>query len=217
MRPGLLGVMAAALLAACPGPRTRSDRPPSTAVQAWLDAVVRDDPRGAYDLLAAPVRKDMTYEVFARRWQESRPERERQVSALTAALKEDPRLGERGKLFLTDGKVVAMIHEPGGWRIEAPLLSSARAATPQDALRLLIAAIESHSYEGVLRLLTSTRREGLRDVTEAFVTGLKANIGQGIEVRGDRATIQWSDGKRRWKVTLKKENGEWRIDDLASP
>jgi hypothetical protein len=183
-------------------------------VQAWLDAVAKDDPRAAYDLLAAPVKKDMPYEVFAQRWKDTRPERDRQAAALRAALKEDPRLGERGKLLLNDGKVVPMIHEANGWRVETALLSSARAATPQDALRLLIGALEAHSYEGVLRLLTSTRRDGLKDVTEDFITGLKANLGQGIEVRSDRAMIQWSDGKRRWKVTLKKENGEWRIDDL---
>lgn len=198
----------------CAGTRKGVDRPPAGAVQSWADAVAKDDPRAAYDLLAASVKKDMPYESFAQRWRESRPERERQSAALKATLREDPRLGERGKLLLSDGKVVQLVHEADGWRMETPLLSGARAASPQDALRLLAAAVETHSWDGVMRLMTSTRRDAFRDLAEQFSKGLKQHIAEGIEIQGDRAKIQWTDGKRTWKVILKKEEGEWRVDDF---
>src|SRR5688572_23947406 len=94
-----LGLLAA-LAAGCGAASTRVDRPPSVAVNAWAEAVSKDDPRAAYGLLADAVKKDMPYELFAQRWKDSRAERDRQTVALRAALREDPRLGERGKLTL---------------------------------------------------------------------------------------------------------------------
>src|SRR5262249_38734619 len=108
-----------------------------------------------------------------------------------------------------------LVHEVVGWRLETPLLSFARASTPQEALRLFASAVEARNFDAVMRVLTSTRRDGLRQVIDAFVSGLKSHLGESIEVTGDRANLIWSDGKRRWKVTLKKEEGEWRVDDFS--
>ena len=98
--------------------------------------------------------------------------------------------------------------------METPLFGSARASSPQEALRLFAEALEARSVEGVLRLLTSTRREGLSDVLDKFVAGVKTHSGGEIEITGDRAILKWNDGKNRWKITLRQENGEWRIDDV---
>jgi hypothetical protein len=188
--------------------------PPATAARAWLDAEAHDDPKAAYELLASSVKKQVPFETFRREWQEAKIERKRQGDSLGAALREGVQHGERGKLLLGDGKSTQLVHEVNGWRLEAPLLSLARASTPQEALRLFASALEARSFDGVMRVLTSTRRDGLRQVIDGFVSGLKVHVGESVEVTGDRATLIWSDGRRRWKVTLKKEEGEWRVDDF---
>jgi hypothetical protein len=188
---------------------------PATGARAWAQAVERDDPKAAYALLADGVRRKVTYSMFAREWQETKQERQRQAAQLAAALRDGVVHGERGRLVLADGKSTVLVHESAGWRLDSPLLALGRASSPQEALRQLAAALEARSFDAVMRVLTSTRRDGLRQVLDTFVTGLRAHMGESIEVTGDRATVTWSDGKRRWRVILKREDGEWRIDDFA--
>src|SRR5262249_46135122 len=134
--------------------------------------------------------------------------------ALSASLTENARKSEQGKLVLADGKTTQLIREGDDWRLEAPLLSSARAATPQEALRLIASAIEARNFEGVMRLVTSRPREVMRKWVDACASGVKAHLGESIEVTNDRATLIWNDGRKRWRVILRKEEGEWRVDDF---
>lgn len=187
---------------------------PAPELRAYVDAVHRDDPRGAYDLLSASRKKELSFDEFERRWKDSKAERDRQATALEAGLKDSPSLGEKATVTLSDQKTTTLLHEGGEWHLEAPLMSSARASSPQEALRLFAAAIEARSFEGAMRLLTSTRRDGLNDLLTLFETGVKGHAGGEIEITGDRATLRWNDGKKRWKITLRQENGEWRVDDI---
>lgn len=213
----LLTVVAAvALLAAC-GPRGAgkgSVASPAPELRAWIDAVKRDDPKAAWGLLAASRQKQTSYADFERRWKESKVERERQAAALESGLRDEPSLGERATVQLVGDKKATLLHESGEWHMEQPLMGSARASSPQEALRLFAAAVEARSFDGALRLLTSTRRDGLVELLTLFETGVKTHAGGEIEITGDRAILKWNDGKKRWKITLRQENGEWRIDDI---
>jgi hypothetical protein len=198
----------------CPGARSGGDRAPQRAVQGWTEAVRRDDPHGAYALLSAPLRRALPYEEFERRWKETQKERAQQAVDLGAGIREEAGLGERARVTLADGKTADLVHEPSGWKLEAPLMAPVRASTPQDALRLLAAAIEARSYEGVLRILTQRRREALSLLVEAFERGLKSRLGEPIEVTGDRVFFEWAEGRMRFRVILVRENGEWRVEDV---
>jgi hypothetical protein len=198
----------------CPGARGGSDRSPHDAVQSWTQAVRRDDPQAAYALLSAPLRRALPYEEFVRRWKETPQERTQQSVDLGAGLREEAGLGERARITLSDGKTADLVREPSGWKLEAPLMAPVRASTPQDALRLLAAAIESRSYEALLRILTQRRREALSLQVEAFERGLKSRLSEPIEVNGDRVFFEWTEGRMRFRVTLIRENGEWRVEDV---
>jgi hypothetical protein len=213
MRATLLSL--ALLVAAC-GPKAGGPEvgSPAPQLRAWISAHKRNDPRAAYGLLSPERRKETSYADFERRWKESQQERDRQVAALEAGLRDQPSTGERATVKLVGDKSTTLVHEKGQWRMETPLFGSARASSPQEALRLFAEALEARSVEGVLRLLTSTRREGLSDVLDKFVAGVKTHSGGEIEITGDRAILKWNDGKNRWKITLRQENGEWRIDDV---
>jgi hypothetical protein len=187
---------------------------PAPQLHAWADAVKRDDAHAAYNLLSPAQQKKESFDEFERRWKDTKPERDAQAAALEAGLRDAPSLGEKATVTLSDQKTTSLVHERGEWHMEAPLLGAARASSPQEALALFAAALEDRSVEGVMRLLTSTRRDGLNDQLTLFITGMKSHAGGEIQVTGDRATMQWNDGKHRWKITLRQENGEWRIDDF---
>ena len=202
-------------LAGCARGGAATDAPARDLVSRYVAALESDDPHAAYGLLADGTRKTLPYPEFARRWQERDVERKRQAASLKALVTGEAQSGERGRLITGDGRTTELVRETTGWRLEAPLVATFRAATPQEALRQLAAALEERSIDELLSTLTTARRERLNEVLSAFSSGLRAHATDSVDISGDRATLTWSDGNRRWRVILKKEDGSWRIDDFS--
>jgi hypothetical protein len=203
-----------AALAGCPaaagGPPPAD---PADAVQAWKRALEKDDPKAAYALLSPRVQKDLPYAEFEKQWKETAAERQRQAAAMG---KETGPLEASAVVALDDGKKARLLREKARWRLEAPLISSSRADTPQEAARLFAAALEDRSFPAVMKLLTPTRRDGIDAQIDAFVAGLRANVGREVTITGDVAIIEWREGSRVYKITLKRdEKGDWRVDDVS--
>ena len=211
MRAGLVLL----LCAACGGGAPRATEPPVAGARAWASALSADDPDRGYALLARDVQKRVPQALFAERWREAKPERDRQAAALAGALGQSGQRGERGRL--SSGKdAVGLVHEAGGWRLETPLLFPIRADSPQSALRGLATAISERDVEGVLRLMSRARRERLQERLRGLARGLEQHAGDPIELVRDRAVLRWSDGVVRWRIVLVREGGEWRLDDIDS-
>ena len=185
------------------------------ALAAWTVATSRDDPVAAYALLGNVTKRALPYEAFARRWRESRTEVAAQGSAL--AVVASPGLTEMATVRLSDGRTVRVVLDPDGWRMTAALLPAGHAATPADALRLLAEAVAGDDANTVLTLLAARRRAGLTELIESFRAGLEARSSSEIEIAGERAFLRWNDGALHWKVTLVREEGEWRVDELHGP
>jgi hypothetical protein len=219
MRPGFL--LAAALAAGLTlttigcgaGPGRGS--PASSSVRALVSALRSDDAREAYDLLSADVRKQVSYDEFALQWKQSKAEREWQERVLEESLRGDPDVGERALASYSDGKMVALEREGKSWRLESALVSQSRASRPRDAIRIFAEALAHDDLEGVLRSLTMRRRDGLRAQIEGFVKGLERRIDDKIdEIGADRAELRWDENDIQYVIVLRKEDGEWRIDDI---
>ena len=210
MHARALASLLALLAATACGAPSRPIPDPRSAVSGYAAALRGDDPRAAYDLLTPAARRKLSFDDFSRQWREAAAERAEQRAALDGMVGSS----QIARLTLADGTSTGLVRDDGGWRLEAPLLSSSHAATPDDALRLFARAIEVRSLEGALRVLSSNRRARLRSALDAFVAGLAAHAGDEIVVSGDRAFLQFTDGKVRWKVTLVREEGDWRIDDI---
>src|SRR5262245_44257972 len=58
------------LVAACGGP-TGPASPAANGVRAYVAALKSSDPRAAYDLMSASVRKKISYDEFALQWKQS--------------------------------------------------------------------------------------------------------------------------------------------------
>jgi hypothetical protein len=202
------------VIAACGGPAGPSV-PASTGVRAYIAALKGNDPRDAYNLLSAPVRKQVSYDEFALSWKQSEKERVWQARVLEESLKGNPDVGERALVRYPDGKLVQLEREGKAWRLDSELVSRSRARRPRDAIRLFADAIAARDVSGVLGVLTQRRREGLTKQVEGFVAGIGKRINDKIDEFGnDRAELRWDENGIRYRIVLRKEDEEWRVDDI---
>lgn len=220
MRAALaLCLAACGALAGCAG-RTaaRASEPAQNGVSAYLSALRSDDPHRAYSLLSRDVRKDLPYDTFAALWKENAAERAHQARALEEDMRGGADLGERARVTLEDGKTLSLNRQTGGWRLEVPLLSRTHAATPHVAVEVFAAALGARDYEAVMRILTSRRRDGIGQRVDGFVRSLErhlSDIKHKVSFIGkDRAELQWTEAGREYKIILRLEGEEWRVDDV---
>lgn len=204
------------LLAACAHAPGAPGATPTDAAQRLAATLRSDDPRAGWALLAPGLQNEDRYDAFATRWRATRAERARRAASIERALRETDQVGERAKLGLPDGHSAELVRESGGWRLETPLVAALDISTAVETLRMFAAAIEERSVTGVLHVLTSARREDARRALDRFAGGLRAHLGDALDISGDRAALVWHDGEHRYRVTLKRENGEWRVDDFSA-
>jgi hypothetical protein len=189
--------------------------PAQDGVAALVKALEADDPRAAYNLLARDTRRKVSFEEFAVKWKASRAERAWQAKLLAAELQGHPDVGERAIVTYPDGKSVTLEREAGRWRLEAALVSRVRAAKPRDAIRMFADALRHNDLEGVLRTLTMRRREGLARQIGGFLAGIDRKVdGKLEEIGTDRAELRWDENGVRFRIVLRREDDEWRIDDI---
>ena len=67
---------------------------------------------------------------------------------------------------------------------------------------------------GALNMLTQRRRDGLQKQVEGFIAGLGKHINGSLETLGDRAELRWDENGIRYRIVLRKEEDEWRVDDI---
>lgn len=207
-------LLVCSLAAACGGSAGPSS-PAATGVRAYVAALARDDARAAYELLSSTTRKQVSYDEFALQWKQSAQERAWQARVLEESLKGNPDVGERASISFSDGKIVRLEREGATWRLESELVSRSRAKRPRDAIRLFADAIGARDVSGVLGVLTQRRREGLTRQVEGFVAGIGKRINDRIDEFGsDRAELRWDENGMRYRIVLRKENDEWRVDDI---
>jgi len=202
------------LAAACGGPAGPSS-PAADGVREYVKALHSNDPHDAYDLLTSDVRKKLSYDEFALQWKQSQQERTWQAKVLEDSLKGNPDVGERALVSFSDGKLVQLQREGKTWRLESELVSRSRAKEPRDAIRLFADAIASRDVGAALNVLTQRRRDGLAKQVEGFINGLGKRINDRLDRFGpDRAELRWDENGIRYRIVLRKEDDEWRIDDI---
>ena len=207
-------VLAVVMVAACGGAMGPA-APAASGVREYIGALRSNDPHDAYKLLADDVRKKVSYEEFALEWKQSEPERMWQAKALEDSLKGNPDVGERALVSFSDGKLVTLEREGKTWRLESELVSRSRAKEARDALRMFADAVAARDVSGALNVLTKRRREGLTRQVEGFLGGLAKHVNGPIDSFGsDRAELRWDENGIRYRIVLRKENDEWRIDDI---
>ena len=201
------------VLAACHSMNGPSS-PASAGVRAYVDALRAKDPHDAYALLSSDTRKKVSFDKFALDWKQSEKERDWQAKELEESLKGSPDVGERALVSFADGKLVQLEREGVQWRMEAELVGQSRAKKPRDAIRAFAEAIDARDIGRILAVLTQRRREGLQRQIVGFVNGIDKRINDKLDENGDKAELRWDDNGIRYRILLRKEDGEWRVDDI---
>ncbi len=200
-------VLALLSLTGCP---STTGTGPQDTLRRYADAIDADQPVAAYALLDEGLRRQMTQAEFVSRWRELRAELKVQAGLIRAALAKP--IAARAVLTYPTGPRAQLTLERGSdWKLEEGIAVAPGAATPIEAIRAFIRAVESRSYEAVMRTLAKSVRENIeRDVQER-ISKLKAALNQEIEVTGNRARLQYDP---KFRIELMNEDGQWRVLDL---
>lgn len=163
IRAVLGGLVVAAVASGAGCARPQPD-PALQAIRSYQQALVKDDAQAAYALLSPSLQQSLPREQFEQLWQQQRPERLEQARQLGQLLDKGSGgkpgrplgLGARALLTLPQGTQLTVVPAGGAWRVAAPDLQQVRARTPEEALQLLLLAVEQRSYP---RALAPAQRE----------------------------------------------------------
>lgn len=165
-------------------------------------------------------RAETDREAFCQTMRENPAEFREAITALQQ-VSGDPEIQARLRYGL--GDEISFVVEDGQWRIDSPVLDFYSQATPREALRSFVRAIERQRYDVILGFVPEEYRErmsaeGLRELWEGekreeiqqLLENLRASLEEPIEETGDRATMQYMD---RFTCRFVREGGLWRIED----
>lgn len=186
-------------------------------LRSYAKAIAQDDARSAYQLLSPSLAGRISQDEFAKQWRENRrelDEQRRQIDELLGRSGHPVR--EEALVRLSQGSAVRLVAQPRKlgtvWQLGDANLQSVSAPTPHDTLKLLLFAVEQRNYSALLRLLSTEERRALEaQLTERIERLRAALVKPTIEVRGDRARIEYDP---RFFIELVREGDSWRIADL---
>lgn len=210
----------AALCAGCAG--GASARTPEEALASFASALRNGDAAGAYALTSEAYRRRVTRDRFEAWMRSDREEIERVADALAspAGPAEEEAIVEVG-----EHERIRLVRDAAGWRVASDVVDYYSQATPRQALRSFVRAIEHRRWDVVLRLVPAADREAMssdsmrerwegegREEIERLGAGIRSALDQGaaIEENGDHAVMSWGE---RFRAQLLREDGLWRIED----
>ncbi len=180
---------------------------PALTLRAWSEAIGHDDPHTAYMLLSSSLRSRLSEADFTLQWKAAPSELTEQQDALRSAT-----VARQAALRQRDGRALVAVREEGRWRLTSPRPADEGAATPAEALQLLIAAVDARDFDALLRVLAEPLRSSLEQALDDRLEKLRAAVKKGgIEISGEHAKIRYDS---RYHIELIEENGRWRVRDF---
>ena len=182
---------------------------PQDTLRRYIDAINANQPAAAYALMDESVRRQMTLSEFVARWKSVQPELKEQAVQLRESLAKP--IKARAQITYLTGTRASLLLDESRWQIDEGIAVTVATATPIDALRAFVRAVEQRSYDAVMKLLAKQVRENIeRDIGERL-SKLKQSLNQEIEVTGNRARLQYDP---RYKIELTNEDGQWKVLDF---
>jgi hypothetical protein len=182
---------------------------PSAALDRYQKAASAGDSKAIYALLSRDAQRRYGREEVAARF--SRDSAELQASRIESLSADGVTAEVRAEVRLVDGRLALLSLEDGRYRVSSAQALPVVSASPTQALSRLRAAVESRDYRALLGLLTSEAQTAAEHERAILLEDLGRPSSLSIEVDGDRARVTLPSGR---EITLKREDGSWRFDDL---
>jgi hypothetical protein len=217
---GPLALAVACGLVACGPTRMGS---PNAVMRAYATAVIDGRADAAYAMLSDEAKKGMSPDAFAEILRKY-PQEALEIGHSLARPTGDPYV--TATVTLANGETIAMVLEEGVWHVDGAAIDFYSQSSPRQAIAGFARAFQRKRFDVLLRYTPDAHLDGL---TEAR---LQAAWGEGkpegkkvadkldvissklatakIEEVGDRATVDYESGI----VTLVREHGAWKIEDL---
>ena len=182
--------------------------PAQDALQAYLKAVEADDAAGLHAMMTERAQQDLSVTDVGALLKRDRNEfrsRAKEFRGVTSA--------SRGgaTMFLTGDRELALQLEAGEFRIQSAGLVPQQARTPEDAARQLRDAVLARDFVRIAGALSDEGRAAFQRAFEQLELSLAQLNTAVVDVREDRATIEFLDGR---VIALRREGAVWRVEEF---
>jgi len=202
-------VLVVLLLAAC-GPR--GTRSAEATRDAYLDALAKDDPKRAYEMLAPQVRAKVDYTSFEARWRADAAERKATL-AQAKSLGDGKHVASHTATTVHEGGIVLHWAKVGDdWLVTGGLPPAARATTPAEAIRGFLAALGRAPLGAAQRFLSPELADALREDWATRTEAIEAALAKpgAIELSEDLLRAQLRYEPQR-VIVLEQTPQGWAI------
>ena len=201
---------------------SRGASQPEPSLRAYTDALARGDAARAYSLLSEADRRAIDPATYARIVARDAAE----ARELSARLAHAAPAKVSAQVQLDDGTELSLELEGGRFRVVDPLTRFYGQASPREALRSFVRAVEHARWDVLLALMPeadrgeldaaelgrrlTARREALTRMTALLAAALRGPPAPAIEIVGDRATMPYGES---FTARLLRENELWKVEE----
>lgn len=195
----------ATFLVGCARPTVPDPR--ETALE-YARAARAADAEAIYGLLTSHSQQELGREGTTRLVEDVKAELARSANAVE---KGPLTVEAQAEIRFVDGESALLHLESGTFKVGAVGTLPSGAATPEQALSELRLALAQRSYPALMRVLSNNTRGAMENNLRAIVEGLENPETLRVDVKGDKGTVQLSDGH---VIVLKREDGIWKVEDF---
>ena len=185
-------------------------------LEAYRQALVENDSKAAYDLLAPSTQKELSYSEFKVSWDSSALERKTQANHLRDIFQDG---SEKAHVTSHQRYLATLTREKNKWRVDSPYPTPLGAKTPKDAIARFAIRLEQSDAALILALFSETKRLPLEREYASFLSGLSESLKwdkSEYPVNDSRVDYRFATTFRRYKIILvKQELLGWLIDDIV--
>jgi len=193
------------LLASC---ASTSVPDPHDAARAYANAAVRGDADVIYAMMNTGSRHARSLGEIRNLVASERAELAEQGRALA---RPDVRVEGDARLRYADGEEAALELRSGRYWVSAAGALPGGGRTPEEALEQLRRVLARRSYDGLMRVLSTTTRASVESDVRSLVEGLNEPATLPVQRNGDAAVVPVPGGHQ---IKLRREDGIWRIQDF---
>lgn len=194
---------------------TKAARGPEQLRSAYADALRRDDPDAAYELLSAQAQARVSREVFRERWRSNASERKHQLAAIKKLDADLQKPVLAGVTTHEGGRMLHWAHVEGRWLVVDGLPGTYDTSTPASTIRGFVRALRTMDFSGVATLvdpeLAAQLREDWTSRAERIERALAEPDRLDLSLDLSRAVLRYGQTEQ---ITLEQTDGGWRIVDF---